>query len=522
MNWAGEMFVNYMDYSDDADVTMFTIGQNAVMNETLEGVDGEFGYREYMWSYHNVLDSTGAADGYKPPTCSQQASFNFSGGTSPVVCEGERIFLQGNKAQFGLNNVTSFTWDFGNGVTDNTGSNNIQYIYPELGSYDIGLTVQYNETVQATAYSLSDLDLVNATSYDSIITDKLVQGTESELNALGVVNPTEISIDSLGVYFGMEDSSFFRGTIPSVVYIAYYSNTCTSSILKEDFIVIEPTVSTNTASSYNYSFESENELSEDWNVVSSTDVPSIWSFNSEEPSTWEWINGVASQGSAAIKINGDKIANGSHEIVSVAYDLSGFSDPAIKFSWSGAADNTFPVNELKLYYSNNCGEDWFTLGSLTPVEVANAGLYSVDFSPKANEWRDIIMKTPQLQDNNIRFKFEYVVNGSGNNCYLDNIQIGEEASLFQSQISTVNRLSVFPNPTDGKTTIIIENLADLDVQITLVNILGAEVKQLFDGITTSNSEAINTDLSLLEKGVYFLKVIHKGDIILTDKLILNK
>ena len=31
MNWAGEMFVNYMDYSDDADVTMFTIGQNAVM-----------------------------------------------------------------------------------------------------------------------------------------------------------------------------------------------------------------------------------------------------------------------------------------------------------------------------------------------------------------------------------------------------------------------------------------------------------------------------------------------------------
>ena len=132
------------------------------------------------------------------------------------------------------------------------------------------------------------------------------------------------------------------------------------------------------------------------------------------------------------------------------------------------------------------------------------------------------MKKSQLQDNNIRFKFEYVVNGSGNNCYLDNIQIGEEASLFQSQFSTVNKLSVYPNPTDGKATIIIENLADLDVQITLVNILGAEVRKLFDGITTSNSEAINTDFSLLEKGVYFIKVIHKGDIILTNKLILNK
>ena len=90
LNWAGEMFVNYMDYSNDADVTMFTIGQNAVMNEVLEGPPGEFGYREYLWSESN-LALTGAADGYKPPVCSQQASFNFSAGTSPVVCEGERV-----------------------------------------------------------------------------------------------------------------------------------------------------------------------------------------------------------------------------------------------------------------------------------------------------------------------------------------------------------------------------------------------------------------------------------------------
>ena len=37
LNWAGEMFVNYMDYSDDADVTMFTKGQNDLMNTVLEG-----------------------------------------------------------------------------------------------------------------------------------------------------------------------------------------------------------------------------------------------------------------------------------------------------------------------------------------------------------------------------------------------------------------------------------------------------------------------------------------------------
>ena len=521
MNWAGEMFVNYMDYSDDDDCTMFTKGQDAVMNETLEGLDGEFGYREYLWSDDNVA-FTGSADGYKPPTCSQEASFNFSGGTSPMVCEGERIFLKGNKGQFGNGNVTSFVWDYGNGETDNSGDNNIQYIYPAIGNYDITLTVEYNETVQATAFSLSDLDLVNATSFDSIITDKIVQGTEAELNAMGVSNPTEISLDSLGVYFGMEDSSYFRGTIPSVVYIAYYANSCTSSITKDNFIVIGPTASTNTASSYSYSFESESDLSGDWNIVNPSDVESVWSFNTGESSTWEWADGVAKQGSASIKINGDKVAMGSHEIISIAYDLSGLTDPAIKFSWSGAAANTFPENDLKITYSNNCGKDWLTLGTLSPVESANAGLYAINFKPEEDEWSDIIMKKSQLKDDNIRFKFEYTVNGSSNNFYLDNIQIGEESALFQSGISTANKLSIFPNPTKGEATIVVENLAELDVQVSLVNILGAEVKLLFDGTIISNFQTIDAELSSLERGIYFVKVTHKGDIILTDKLILNK
>ena len=106
--------------------------------------------------------------------------------------------------------------------------------------------------------------------------------------------------------------------------------------------------------------------------------------------------------------------------------------------------------------------------------------------------------------------------------YLDNIQIGEESSLFKSEISTENKLSIFPNPTKGEATIVVENLAELDVQVSLVNILGAEVKQLFDGTIISNFQTINTELSSLEKGIYFVKVTHKGDIILTDKLILHK
>ena len=66
----------------------------------------------------------------------------------------------------------------------------------------------------------------------------------------------------------------------------------------------------------------------------------------------------------------------STEIISKAYNLSAFTQPVIKFSWSGAAVNTFPVNELLVTYSDDCGSSWKTLGTLTAVESTNAGLYT--------------------------------------------------------------------------------------------------------------------------------------------------
>ena len=90
---------------------------------------------------------------------------------------------------------------------------------------------------------------------------------------------------------------------------------------------------------------------------------------------------------------------------------------------------------------------------------------------------------------------------------MDNIEIGEASELLQSENSTLNKLSIFPNPTKGEATIIIENFADLDVTVSLVNILGAEVKQLFEGAIISNFQAIDAELSSLEK---FCKVLRLG------------
>ena len=533
LNPAGEMFVNYMDYSSDAHVTMFTKGQNEVMNETLEGIYDEdagtsgIGFREYMWSAENIALS-GVADGFITPICNQNTDFVSSSGKYSM-CLGENIVLKGNKTQFPSGTVSSMIWDYGDGNTDNSNANLVAHTYSSAGSYNLSLTIEYNETTEARASNLSDLDLLNATSYDSIIETLIIQGTQSELVAAGATNinlhldDDGYSVNSYwenGVYY--PDTLFYRGDLEQITYIAYYINSCSSTTLKENVITISPTSSLNTAGTYIYDFEDASELSADWQVTKAVSIGD-WSFNSIENSSWEWINGVAVSGSAGLMINKNNLSLGeADELISVAYDLSALASPAIKFSWSGASLNTFPVNEVNVYFSYDCGGVWRTLGSLTNVQVASAGMYITNFKPTADEWNDTVMTNNQLKNDNIKFKFEYVTNGNANNFYLDNIEIGEAATLMLPNSTITSRVSIYPNPTNGETFIELNNLANKEIDVKLVNILGAELMHLFSGEIVSNYYMINNiDLSHLETGIYFVKVVADGDIVMTDKLILK-
>ena len=536
LNPAGEMFVNYMDYSDDADVTMFTKGQNAVMNETLDGLYDEdagisgIGFREYMWSADNIA-ATGVSDGYLTPTCSNKAEFFEHSTSSTNMCEGSEIWLNSNSKSY--DNLISVSWDMGDGtVTPGSYQQQLGYYYMhtynDADVYDVSLTIEYNETTEARAASLSDLDLSNASSYDSIVKTIIVQGTESELTTMGATNIAlhldldEYSINSYwenGVYY--PDTLFYRGELAQTTYVAYYTRTCTSTTVKDNFMTVNPTSSSNTAGSYTYSFENAADLSDDWHITANS-TDGDWNFNSTQNSSWEWKEGVAVSGNSCIMIDKNNLTFGSVELISEAYNLFALSSPAIKFSWSGAAVNTFPVNELNVYYSDDCGEVWRNLGTLTPLEVANAGLYVTNFKPEVNEWSDTIMTKTQLKNDNIKFKFEYVTAGNANNFYIDNIQIGEASALF---LPTVNasKLSIYPNPTNGKAVITLEHLADMNVEVKLVNILGAEVRNLFEGEIVSNYYVLDkVDLSTLETGIYFVKVVANGNIVTTDKLILSK
>jgi len=149
----GEMFENYMDYSDDACMAMFTQGQKAIMN----GVFANFRY--YLISDENLaFTGTRDADIANPITCSPIAesaittactgSFNNCS-TPTMVCEGGSIRFDES-----IYNTTTFTqqWSFEGGTPASSSAATPIVNYSTAGTYDYSLTATNSAGSNAVNY----------------------------------------------------------------------------------------------------------------------------------------------------------------------------------------------------------------------------------------------------------------------------------------------------------------------------------------------------------------------------------
>jgi len=521
MNWAGEMFMNYMDYTPDQFTTMFSKGQVEVINETLEGDGTVPGFRQYMWSEVNI-DETGTSDGFLPPTCTKQLNI-FENNDAYQVCIGEETWFRSNSRIFG-NSISSVEWDFGDG-TITSGSYNGQlghyelHTYANEGTYDVKFKITYDEVIKVRASDPSLIPATDPSLIQAITTDKIVQGTQDELNNMSASNISSHYIDSLGKYWGLEDTTFYRGKVQETIYEYDYTNTCVTEIVKAGFITVSPSVSSN-SSPEEYSFETG--IGNDWTVADNSAEESIWTNVNGSYSGFEWSNGsLVVNNFERVKVG---VIGGYTEIVSKSFNLSNFSTPAIKFSWAGAALNTFPTNEITVHYSTNCGENWLSLGTLDPVTTSRAGYIATNFVPNENDWLDTVLTKNALKNNNIKFKIAYSAGTTAhNNIYIDNIKIGEASSLFNENNNSISqKISVFPNPLDESSSILLENFSGQETSIDIINILGEKVYNIFEGVIQSDYLEINNLRARIKKdGIYFVRATSSSNKSLTKKIILN-
>ena len=521
MNWAGEMFMNYMDYTPDQFTTMFSKGQVEVINETLEGDGTVPGFRQYMWSEVNI-DETGTSDGFLPPTCTKQLNI-FENNDAYQVCIGEETWFRSNSRIFG-NSISSVEWDFGDG-TITSGSYNGQlghyelHTYANEGTYDVKFKITYDEVIKVRASDPSLIPATDPSLIQAITTDKIVQGTQDELNNMSASNISSHYIDSLGKYWGLEDTTFYRGKVQETIYEYDYTNTCVTEIVKTGFITVSPPISSN-SSPEEYSFETG--IGNDWTITDNSGEESIWTNVNGSYSGFEWSNGsLVVNNFERVKVG---VIGGYTEIVSKSFNLSNFSTPAVKFSWAGAALNTFPTNEITVHYSTNCGENWLSLGTLDPVTTSRAGYIATNFVPNPNDWLDTVLTKNALKNNNIKFKIAYSAGTTAhNNIYIDNIKIGEASSLINENNTSISqKVSVFPNPLDESSSILLENFAGQEASIDIINILGEKVYNIYEGVIQSDYFEINNLRARIKKdGIYFVRATSSSNKSFTKKIILN-
>lgn len=137
----GEMFMNYMDYSDDNCMSMFTKNQKDVMDVVLSE------FRVNLWSPAN-LAATGTRDEDTPASeinCRPVA--DFIDNRSPDFADRHRMICQDITLTFDDQNKTYNTtsydrsWEFEGGSPATSTSNPVTVTYETPGRYDVKLTV---------------------------------------------------------------------------------------------------------------------------------------------------------------------------------------------------------------------------------------------------------------------------------------------------------------------------------------------------------------------------------------------
>jgi CubicO group peptidase (beta-lactamase class C family) len=179
-------------------------------------------------------------------------------------------------------------------------------------------------------------------------------------------------------------------------------------------------------------------------------------------------------------------------------------------------------DSLQVSVSADCGQTWqklFYKGGYslrTTIDYHN-NINNLFYPASSSEWKHVSFSLAGFEGNIlIRFRARY---GNSNNLYIDNIRVGLPVGVDELAVGGQQpAISVFPNPFYSYITIKYDLEHSTDVNLTIYNHLGQQVKNLVNESQPKGGQQVQWNAEGLPAGIYFCRM-KAGKQFITQKIV---
>jgi PKD repeat protein len=245
-------------------------------------------------------------------------------------------------------------------------------------------------------------------------------------------------------------------------------------------------------------------------------------INPSNNNAWTIENTTGHSGSQCAKlVNFGQVAGNVDELISAPIDLSVIPSTGtvtLSFRYAYRKRTSANYEYLKVFVSANCGENWAQRKTLAGNNLSNLTSTTTWKPTQQSDWVTVHMinVTSNYFSENFKMKFRFEAAG-GNNIYLDDINLysgapSDNLVLGINEISELENIELFPNPTEGDIHLRYFSNADSKLNVSITDVSGKEVNTT-DVFSKSGNNLIILPTDGLSSGTYFIKLGNNSQVI---------
>ncbi|MFM1876768.1 MAG: hypothetical protein RL266_2505 [Bacteroidota bacterium] len=237
-----------------------------------------------------------------------------------------------------------------------------------------------------------------------------------------------------------------------------------------------------------------------------------WEIESPGGLTWQRNTTASFTGSASARINLRSITAGNvNSLISPPIDMSDVEteNAFMTFRLAHANRNSTTHDEqLRIYVSRNCGENWTLRYTENGDDLNTAGAnVTGTFVPNANQWReDQVSLATMAGEEHVLIKFE-ATSDQQSYLYIDDININPNHGVGVDEIETISTATIYPNPIDGTSQLELNVTEADEFTFVLYNVLGKQLstvsRNLNAGVAKISLNEFNAELI---SGFYLIQI----------------